>query len=139
MRYLFAISVFLSFFFGCQDKKELTQTEFKSVYMDYSNSEDQYTGGINMIPITTPKGTFNVYTNRVGTYPTMRVFVLYGGADGTQEFFDCFDGYFPNEDIEYVYYDQLDTGCSDKPSDSALWTTTHFVEEAEQVRKVLNM
>jgi proline iminopeptidase len=107
--------------------------------MDYSNSKDQFTGGINMIPITTPKGTFNVYTKRVGNNPKIKVLLLHGGPGGTHEFFDCFDGYFPNEEIEYVFYDQLDSYYSDKPNDSTLWTTEHFVEEVEQVRKALNM
>jgi proline iminopeptidase len=44
----------------------------------------------------------------------------------------------PNEEIEYIYYDQLIPYC-DKPNDSALWTTEHFVEEVEQVRKALNL
>lgn len=43
------------------------------------------------------------------------------------------------EEIEYVYYDQLDSYYSDKPNDSTLWTTEHFVEEVEQVRKALNL
>ena len=49
--------------------------------------------------------------------------------------FGNFDGYLPNEEIEYIYYDQLDSYYSDKPNDSTLWTTEHFVEEVEQVRK----
>jgi proline iminopeptidase len=44
----------------------------------------------------------------------------------------------PNEEIEYIYYDQLDSYWY-KPNDSALWTTEHFVEEVEQVRKALNL
>ena len=139
MRYFFAIIIFLGFFLGCQKNQELTQTESKSVYMDYSNSEDQFTGGINMIPITTSKGIFKVYTKRVGNNPKIKVLLLHGGPGGTHEFFDCFDGYFPNEEIEYVYYDQLDSYYSDKPNDSTLWTTENFVEEVEQVRKALNM
>lgn len=58
---------------------------------------------------------------------------------GTHEFFENFDGYLPNEEIEYIYYDQLDSYYSDKPNDSTLWTTEHFVEEVEQVRKALNL
>ena len=50
-----------------------------------------------------------------------------------------FDGYLPNEEIEYIYCDQLDSYYSDKPNDSTLWTTNHFVEEMEQVRKALHL
>ncbi len=92
-----------------------------------------------MIPITTPKGTFKVWTKRVGNNPKIKVLLLHGGPGGTHEFFECFDGYFPKEGIEYIYYDQLDSYYSDKPNDSTLWTTEHFVEEVEQVRKALKL
>jgi proline iminopeptidase len=111
----------------------------KSTYFDYSNSDDQKTGGIKMIPIETPKGTFNVYTKRMGNNPTMRVLLLHGGPGGTHEEFGNFEGYLPNEEIEYIYYDQLESYYSDQPNDSTLWTTEHFVEEVEQVRKALNL
>jgi proline iminopeptidase len=125
---------------GCsnQEKKETATTE-KSSYFDYSGSDDQVTGGIKMIPIETPKGTFNVYTKRMGNNPKMRVLLLHGGPGGTHEEFGNFDGYLPNEEIEYIYYDQLDSYYSDKPNDSTLWTTEHFVEEVEQVRKALDL
>jgi proline iminopeptidase len=32
-----------------------------------------------MIPIKTPKGTFTVYTKRMGNNPKMRVLLLHGG------------------------------------------------------------
>ncbi|GHC62302.1 proline iminopeptidase-family hydrolase [Ulvibacter litoralis] len=126
---------------SCAEKQETAtkETVSKSSYMDYSNSDDQITGGIKMIPITTPKGTFNVWTKRVGNNPKMKVLLLHGGPGGTHEFFENFDGYLPNEEIEYIYYDQLDSYYSDKPNDSTLWTTKHFVEEVEQVRKALNL
>lgn len=111
----------------------------KSSYFDYSNSDDQLTGGINMIPIETAKGTFNVYTKRMGNNPKMRVLLLHGGPGGTHEAFLNFDGYLPNEQIEYIYYDQLDSYYSEKPGDTSLWTTEHFVEEVEQVRKALGL
>jgi len=121
------------------NEKNDTPVAEKSSYFDYSNSDDQVTGGIKMIPIETPKGTFNVYTKRMGNNPKMKVLLLHGGPGGTHEEFGNFDGYLPNEEIEYIYYDQLDSYYSDKPNDSTLWTTEHFVEEVEQVRRVLNL
>ena len=125
---------------GCTNnqKNDIPVAE-KSSYFDYSNSDDQVTGGIKMIPIETPKGTFNVYTKRMGNNPKMKVLLLHGGPGGTHEEFGNFDGYLPNEEIEYIYYDQLDSYYSDKPNDSTLWTTEHFVEEVEQVRKALSL
>lgn len=125
---------------SCQEKQQsTTKTDCKSTYFDYSNTDDQITGGIKMIPIETPKGTFNVWTKRVGNNPKMKVLLLHGGPGGTHEAFENFDGYLPNAEIEYIYYDQLDSYYSDKPNDSTLWTIPHFVEEVEQVRKALNL
>ena len=122
-------------FAACTGKKENS----RSSYFDYSKADDQATGGIKMIPISTPKGTFNVWTKRVGNNPKIKVLLLHGGPGGTHEFFENFDGYFPNEEIEYIYYDQLDSYYSDKSNDSTLWTIEHFVEEVEQVRKALKL
>jgi proline iminopeptidase len=110
--------IILLFILSCVEKpKKLVepQSTEKSSYFDYSNSDDQVTGGINMIPIETEKGTFNVYTKRMGNNPKMRVLLLHGGPGGTHEAFENFDGYLPNEEIEYIYYDQLDSYYSDKP------------------------
>ena len=142
MRYSIFYCILSVILIGCvnsEKKSNHKETDAISSYMDYSNNDDQFTGGIKMIPITTPKGTFNVYTKRVGNNPKMRVLLLHGGPGGTHEEFDCFDGYLPNEEIEYIYYDQLDSYYSDKPNDSSLWTTDRFVEEVEQVRKALNL
>lgn len=127
--------------YSCKQTEQQTNQPIDSLsnYLDYSNSDDQFTGGIKMIPITTPKGTFKVWTKRVGNNPKMKVLLLHGGPGGTHEFFECFDGYFPKEGIEYIYYDQLDSYYSEQPNDSTLWTTEHFVEEVEQVRKALQM
>lgn len=130
----------LLFISSCENnqKKYVTDSE-KTSYFDYSTSDDQVMGGIKMIPIETPKGTFNVFTKRMGNNPKMKVLLLHGGPGATHEIFENFDGYLPNEQIEYIYYDQLESYYSDQPNDSALWTTEHFVEEVEQVRKALNL
>ena len=107
------------------------QNSSEASYLDYSGSDDQFTGGIKMIPIITPKGTFKVWTKRVGNNPKMKVLLLHGGPGGTHEFFECFDGYLPKEGIEYIYYDQLDSYYSDQPNDSTLWTIEHFVDEVD--------
>ena len=140
MKYLTSSAlILLLLIMSCADKPNNNEIDEKSSYFDYSSSNDQITGGIKMIPIETPKGTFNVYTKRMGNNPKMRVLLLHGGPGGTHEQFGNFDGYLPNEEIEYIYYDQLDSYYSDKPNDSTLWTTEHFVEEVEQVRKALNL
>jgi proline iminopeptidase len=108
-------------------------------YLDFSERDDQFTGGIKMIPISTPKGEFRVWTKRVGNNPTMKLLLLHGGPGGTHEVYDCFDGYLPSEGIEYIYYDQLGSYFSDQPSDTTLWTIERFVDEVEQVRVALGL
>lgn len=108
-------------------------------YLDFSNRDDQFEGGIKMIPITTPKGEFKVWTKRVGNNPKMKVLLLHGGPGMTHELYSCFDGYFPAEGIEYIYYDQLGSYYSDQPEDQELWTIDRFVDEVEQVRIALGL
>ena len=136
--YLFATSLL---FFGCNQKEnQETKTDnVKENYLSFANRDDQETGGIKMIPIETPVGKFNVWTKTVGNNPTIKVLLLHGGPGGTHEFFESFDGYFPQESIEYIYYDQLGSYYSDQPNDNKLWTIDRFVEEVEQVRKALNL
>ena len=115
------------------------ETTPENNYLDYSNRDDQFTGGIKMIPITTPKGEFKVWTKRVGNNPKIKVLLLHGGPGFTHEQYESFDGYFPNESIEYIYYDQLGSYYSDQPDDNSLWTIERFVEEVEQVRNALKL
>jgi proline iminopeptidase len=110
-----------------------------SDYLDYSAAPDQLTGGIKLIPVETPKGTFRVWTKRVGNNPKIRLLLLHGGPGATHEPFECFDGYLPAEGIEYIYYDQLGSYYSDQPHDPELWTIEHFIDEVEQVRQALGL
>jgi proline iminopeptidase len=127
----------VTFFSNC---KEAPKTDtIKEHYLDFSQRDDQFTGGIKMIPITTPVGKFKVWTKTVGNNPKIKVLLLHGGPGGTHEFFESFDGYFPQESIEYIYYDQLGSYYSDQPDDNRLWTTERFVEEVEQVRQALHL
>ena len=97
------------------------------------------TGGVRMIPITTPKGTFNVWTKRVGNNPRIKVLLLHGGPGVTHEYYEVMDSFFPAEGIEYIYYDQLGSYYSDQPDDPDLWDLPRFVEEVEQVRQALGL
>lgn len=128
-------------FCSCKSDEQKTskETVFNPGYFDYSGSDDQLTGGIKMIPIETPKGTFKVWTKRVGNNPTMKVLLLHGGPGFNHEYLECFDGYLPNEGIEYFYYDQLESYYSDQPNDTTLWTIEHFVDEVDQVREALRL
>ena len=92
-----------------------------------------------MIAVTTPKGTFHVWTKRIGNNPRIKLLLLHGGPGATHEYFEPADMHLPAAGIEYYYYDQLGSFYSDQPKDSSLWRTERFVEEVEQVRKALGM
>lgn len=92
-----------------------------------------------MIPIKTPAGEFKVWTKRVGNNPTMKVLLLHGGPGATHEYFESFDSFLPQAEIEYYYYDQLESAYSDQPADSTLWDLDRYVDEVEQVRKALGL
>ncbi|MBJ6144139.1 proline iminopeptidase-family hydrolase [Hymenobacter sp. BT559] len=97
------------------------------------------TGGVQVIPITTPKGTFKVWTKRFGNNPKTKILLLNGGPGATHEYFECMESFLPQEGIEFIYYDQLGCGNSDNPRDTAMWSLPRYVEEVEQVRKALNL
>src|SRR5262245_24724709 len=108
-----------------------------SRYFDTSGRDDVLAGGSKMIPVTTPKGTFRVWTKRVGNNPRIKVLLLHGGPAATHEYFEAFDSYFPAAGYEYYYYDQLGSAYSDQPTDPSLWEIARFVDEVDQVRMAL--
>ncbi len=110
-----------------------------ALYHDNTGRDDVRSGGIRMIPITTPKGAFKVWTRRVGNNPAVKVLLLHGGPGFTHEYLEVFDSYFPGAGIEYYYYDQLGSYYSDQPTDPDLWDLPRFVEEVEQVRIALGL
>jgi len=101
--------------------------------------EDILSGGVRMVPITTPYGDFHVWTKRIGNNPTMKVLILHGGPGFNHEYLEGFDSIFPGAGVEYYYYDQLGSSYSDQPDDDRLWTMERFVDEVEQVRIALGL
>ncbi|MEZ4857959.1 MAG: proline iminopeptidase-family hydrolase [Flavobacteriaceae bacterium] len=126
---------------SCQNhsEKPIEKECPENTYWSFEGRDDQATGGIKMIPIETPKGTFNVWTKRIGNNSKIKVLLLHGGPGMTHEIYESFEGYFPQEEIEFYYYDQLGSYYSDQPKDLSLWDTARFVEEVEQVRKALGL
>jgi proline iminopeptidase len=110
-----------------------------NAYLDNTGRDDVLGGGVKMIPITTPKGNFRVWTKRLGNNPTVKVLLLHGGPGATHEYMEALDSFFPAAGIEYYYYDQLGSAYSDQPKESELWDLPRFVEEVEQVRQALKL
>ncbi|MGF7215228.1 proline iminopeptidase [Spirosoma lacussanchae] len=121
---------------SCQSA-ETTNATLKTYFAaDTSGVAD---GGVRVIPIQTPKGTFKVWTKRFGNNPTIKLLLLNGGPGATHEYFEVMESYLPAEGIEFIYYDQLGTGNSDNPNDTTFWDLPRYVEEVEQVRTALNL
>lgn len=108
-------------------------------YFDSTGRVDRLAGGVRRIPVTTPSGTFTVWTKRVGNNPKLKVLLLHGGPGATHEYFEAMDSYFPGAGVEYYYYDQLGSAYSDQPDVPSLWELPRFVEEVEQVRRALGL
>ena len=106
---------------------------------DSSLYKEVQTGGIQVIPIQTPKGTFKVWTKRMGSNPKIKLLLLNGGPGATHEYFECFESFMLPEGFEIIYYDQLGCGLSDNPKDTSMWDLSRFVEEVEQIRTALNL
>ena len=108
-------------------------------YYDRTGRTDVVSGGVRLIPITTPLGTFNVWTKRVGNNPAVKVLLLHGGPGATHDYFEACDSFLPEAGVEYYYYDQLGSGRSDRPEDDSLWDLDRFIDEVDQVREALGL
>jgi proline iminopeptidase len=143
MRRILSLIVVVLALQACAERSPTTQPanspSSTNAYLDYSGRDDALSGGVKLIPITTPKGTFRVWTKRVGNNPKIKVLLLHGGPGLTHEYLEALDSFFPAAGIEYYYYDQLGSAYSEQPKDAELWDLPRFVEEVEQVRKALNL
>ncbi len=134
--FVLAVALFLS---ACNNtKQENAGTPTVQEYFNYTKEETE-NAGVKMIPIETPKGTFKVWTKKIGNNPTIKVLLLHGGPALTHEYMECFESFLPKEGFELIEYDQLGSYYSDRPTDSSLWTLERFVEEVEQVRVALGL
>jgi proline iminopeptidase len=128
------ILLFCFIVLSCKELKSKQKlTSESSIFKEIQN------GGIKVLPIETPKGKYNIWTKSIGNNPRIRVLLLNGGPGCTHEYFESFESFFPAEDIEFIYYDQLGCGLSDNPNDTTLWDLDRFVEEVEQIRTQLKL
>ncbi len=137
---LFLCSAMLTVIFSCNTNTTVSEKNAPDFQTYFASSDTGVlSAGIKMIPITTPVGTFKVWTKRFGNNPRIKVLLLHGGPAMTHEYMECFESFFPQQGFEFYEYDQLGSYYSDQPTDSSLWTTERFVEEVEQVRVALGL
>ena len=72
-------------------------------YYDNTGRADALSGGVRMIPISTPKGTFRVWTQRIGNNPRIKVLLLVGGPAMPHNYLEAFNSWFPCAGIEFYY------------------------------------
>ena len=108
-------------------------------WFDGDGRPDVLSGGVRTIPVETPRGTYSVWTKRVGNNPEVKLLLLHGGPGATHEYFEGFDTHLPAAGVEYYYYDQLGSHYSDQPDAPELWEVERFVDEVEQVRRALGL
>jgi proline iminopeptidase len=126
---------------GCMARSAMdtSSTENPPGYLDNAGRVDRLSGGVRLIPVTTPMGAFRVWTRRFGNNPRIRLLLLHGGPGCTHEYFEPCDSYLPAAGIEYYFYDQLGSHYSDQPDAPGLWEIDRCVDEVEQVRQALGL
>lgn len=67
------------------------------------------------------------------------IFCLNGGPGLPCDYLREAHSWLVDEGYRVVAFDQLGTGASDRPTDTALWTIGRYVEETETVRKTLGL
>jgi len=122
---------------SCGGKNSDTGQNLK-VYLT-PNGKGIQSGGVQLISYVHGKDSFSLWTKTVGNNPKTRILLLNGGPGATHEYFECFESFLPREGVEFIYYDQLGTGHSSNPNDTAYWDLARYVEEVETVRKALNL
>ncbi|MBE9463278.1 proline iminopeptidase-family hydrolase [Dyadobacter subterraneus] len=122
--------------FGCKDSHQ-ENINFSDYFI--SDTSHVQTGGVKMVPVKTPVGIQHVWTKRIGNNPKIKVLLLAGGPGFPHDYLEVFESFFPQEGIEFYYYDELGSGNSGKPADSTRFSVARAVEEVEQVRLALGL
>ena len=91
-----------------------------------------------MVTISTSAGNREVWTQKLGDNPAIKLLLLHGGPGATHEYFEGFADHLPQAGIEFYYYDQLGSGQSDAITPE-LVELDRFVDQVEQVRTALGL
>lgn len=131
----FVLILFFGALYGCRQSPE--NATGSSYFKD--DTPRVKTGGVQLVQIESKGKKFKIWTKKFGNSPSMKLLLLSGGPGTSHEYFECMESFLPAEGIELIYYDQLGTGFSDNPDDTAFWDLDRYVEEVEQVRKALGL
>jgi len=136
---LFFSFIVVNSFYSCNQNSSTEKVSVEKFDSIVDANLPKADSSIQLINIQTVKGNFKVWTQRRGSNPKIKLLLLNGGPGCTHEYFECLEKFLPQENIEFIYYDQLGCGKSDNPNDTALWDLCRYVEEVEQVRQDLKL
>ncbi|MGE8203881.1 proline iminopeptidase-family hydrolase [Heyndrickxia sp. NPDC080065] len=85
------------------------------------------------IPVTGGK----IYYKKVGEGKKAPIILLHGGPGGTHVSMMNLERL--SDERTVIFYDQLGSGRSDRPTDKSLWHVDRFVEELGQIREALEL
>jgi hypothetical protein len=109
--------------------------------LDNSSRAHRLEGGVRRIPITTPRGTFKVWTKRVGNNPRIKLLLLHGGPGCTHEYFEACDSYLPAAGSELEASGKLmkwdRTGCRRDNPDSARAADSRHRFHVRRIHRVM--
>ena len=88
MKILIGLFLYCTLILSACNTSNLVASKAANNYHDTTGRTDIFAGGIQMIPIQTVKGTFNVWTKRIGNNPKTKVLLLHGGPGATHEYFE---------------------------------------------------
>ena len=78
-----------------------------------------------------------VWYRRIGHGPGVPLLAMHGGPGGTSCRFEVLAPLANERPV--IFYDQLGSGRSEHPTDTALWTVPRFVQEVDAVRRALKL
>lgn len=78
-----------------------------------------------------------VWYRVVGTGPGIPLLTLHGGPGATHHYLKSLA--VLGDERPVIFYDQLGSGRSDRPTDTTLWRVERFVEELAAVRRALDL
>ncbi|UYN87611.1 MAG: proline iminopeptidase-family hydrolase [Cyclobacteriaceae bacterium] len=101
----------------------------KGQQLDNTENQDQDKKGVKYIDL---KEGYKIWTKRVGDGKI--IILLIHGSGNNHHCFEIFRDKLDLKKYQLIYYDQLGSNNSDKPTDSSLYNIDRFVNEVEQLR-----